>query len=159
MNTEAWIKRAHPASHDARWCLERYYAELDRRFNSGFDPSASMPAAPGDFVPPSGAFLVAVVEGRPVGCGAVKSLGSGVGSIKRMWVSREMRGFGLGRRILSALEEQAIRLGLTTLRLETHPALKEAIGLYKGSGYEEVEPFNEDPYAGHWFEKRLDGSK
>ncbi|HET9983956.1 MAG TPA: helix-turn-helix domain-containing GNAT family N-acetyltransferase [Longimicrobiales bacterium] len=150
------IERVHPESRDARWCLERYYAELDRRFESGFDPGASLPAPASELIPPRGAFLVATVDGRAVGCGAVKVIGPGVGSIKRMWISEEMRGLGVGRRILAALEEHAARLGLATLRLETNRSLREAIGLYTACGYREVAPFNDDPYADHWFEKRLE---
>ena len=66
-----------------------------------------------------------------------------------------MRGLGFGRRMLSAIESQARELGLTTLRLETNRALTEAIQLYRRSGYMEVPAFNADPYANHWFEKRL----
>jgi ribosomal protein S18 acetylase RimI-like enzyme len=72
-----------------------------------------------------------------------------------MWVSETVRGLGVGRRMLEALEAQARTLGLTTLRLETNRALSEAIRLYRGAGFEEVAPFNSDPYADYWFEKRL----
>ncbi len=152
------IARVHPESREALWCLERYYAELDRRFDSGFDPGASLPAPATDLIPPRGAFLVASVDGRAVGCGAVKVVSPGIGSIKRMWIAEEVRGLGVGRRILAALEERAAGLGLTTLCLETNRALREAIGLYTSAGYREVAPFNDDPYADHWFEKRLDGA-
>lgn len=54
------------------------------------------------------------------------------------------------------LEAQARELGLSTLRLETHRSLREAIDLYRSSGYREVAAFNADPYAAHWFEKELD---
>jgi GNAT superfamily N-acetyltransferase len=85
----------------------------------------------------------------------VKAIAPGVGSLKRMWVAASARGLGLGRRMLVALESQARELGVTTLRLETNRALAEAIRLYERSGYMEVAPFNADPYADHWFEKRL----
>lgn len=150
------IERVHPESRDARWCIDRYYAELDRRFEAGFDPGASLPAPADDLIPPRGAFLVARVDGRAVGCGAVKVIAPAVGSIKRMWIAEEARGLGVGRRILVALEDRAARLRLDTLRLETNRALREAIRLYTAAGYEEVAPFNDDPYADHWFEKRLD---
>ncbi len=75
--------------------------------------------------------------------------------MKRMWVAGSARGLGLGRRMLCALETQALELGFTTLRLETHRALAEAIRLYRSSGYVEVTPFNKERYANHWFEKRL----
>lgn len=150
------IERVHPESREARWCIERYYAELDRRFESGFDPGASLPAPASALLPPRGAFLVAQVDGRPVGCGAVLTVSDGIGSIKRMWIAEEMRGLALGRRILAALEEGAAQLGVHTLRLETNRSLREAIGLYRSAGYTEVAAFNDDPYADHWFEKVLE---
>jgi DNA-binding MarR family transcriptional regulator/GNAT superfamily N-acetyltransferase len=150
------VERVHPESQTARSCLEQYYAELDRRFEGGFDPGSSLPAQASELMPPRGAFLVAHVDGRAVGCGAVKSIAPGVGSIKRMWTAQEMRGLGLGRRILAALEGEALQFGLTKLRLETNRSLIEAIRLYTGAGYREVARFNDDPYADHWFEKRLD---
>lgn len=150
------IERVAPTSPEARWCVTRYFAELDRRFEGGFDPTKSLPAEDADLAPPRGAFFVASVDGKALGGGALKVLSEGVGSIKRMWVDAEARGLGLGRRILAALEEEARRLGLTTLRLETNRALIEARRLYATAGYEEVAPFNDDPYADHWFEKRLE---
>jgi ribosomal protein S18 acetylase RimI-like enzyme len=105
--------------------------------------------------PPGGAFLVATAEGESVGCGAVKTIAPGVGSLKRMWVDESARGLGLGRRLLAALEREARALGLGTLRLETNRTLAEAIALYRSAGYAEVSAFNADPYAHHWFEKRL----
>ena len=70
-----------------------------------------------------------------------------------MWVSPDARGLGLGRRILEMLEALAKDFGLTTLRLETNRTLEEAQALYRTCGYLEVEPFNDEPYAHHWFEK------
>ncbi|HEX6940771.1 MAG TPA: helix-turn-helix domain-containing GNAT family N-acetyltransferase [Longimicrobiales bacterium] len=151
----ARIERVDPASESARWCVCEYFAELARRFEGGFDPGRSIPAEDAELRPPRGAFLVASIDGEPVACGAVKSVSAGIGSIKRMWVAGAVRGLGFGRRMLAALESQARELGLTTLRLETNRALTEAIRLYRSSGYVEVAPFNADPYADHWFEKRL----
>ena len=151
----ARIERVHPAEPAARACVARYFAELGARFEQGFDPGASLPADDQEMVPPRGVFLVATLDGEPAACGAVKTIGVGVGSVKRMWVAESARGLGLGRRMLEALEAEARALGLTRLRLETHRALTEAIALYRSSGYREVPPFNDDPYAGHWFEKEI----
>jgi ribosomal protein S18 acetylase RimI-like enzyme len=73
-----------------------------------------------------------------------------------MWVAPEARGLGVGRRILAELERHAVERGATAIRLETNQALKEAQQLYRSSGYVEVEPFNDEPYAHHWFSKTLD---
>ena len=151
----ARIERVDPASDEARWCAARYREELDARFEEGFDPALSITANDAELRPPSGACLVATVDGEPVACGAVKTLAPGMGSLKRMWVAESGRGLGFGRRMLTALEAQARELGLTTLRLETNGCLVEARSLYASSGYTEVAPFNTDPYADHWFEKQL----
>jgi putative acetyltransferase len=102
-------------------------------------------------------FVVARLDGRAVGCGAVRELDPLVGEIKRMFVRSDHRGRGIARRVLSALEEQAAGLGYTTLRLETGNRQPEAIGLYESAGYRAIPPFGE--YAGNpfslCFEKRL----
>jgi ribosomal protein S18 acetylase RimI-like enzyme len=72
-----------------------------------------------------------------------------------MWVNPEARGLGIGRRILQHLEQLARERGIRVLRLETNRSLTEAQSLYRTSGYSEVAPFNDDPYAHHWFEKAL----
>jgi len=143
-----------PDSPDAKWCLQQYFADLGERFGTSFDPRRSIPADSKDLRPPRGVFLVARLDGRPVGCGAVKSIEPGVGSIKRMWVSPAVRGVGVGRRLLLALEQEAAGLGMELLRLETNRSLHEAQALYRRNGYREVPAFNDDPYADHWFEKR-----
>ena len=149
------IERVSPADETARRCVAFYFEELGRRFDAGFDPAASLPAEDRDLLPPVGAFLVGSIDGEPVACGAVKTIERGVGSLKRMWVGDDVRGLGIGRRMLQALEAEARALGLDTLRLETNRALAEAIRLYRTAGYREVSRFNDDPYAHHWFEKRL----
>jgi GNAT superfamily N-acetyltransferase len=60
-----------------------------------------------------------------------------------------------GRRLLAELEDQARTRGARRTRLETNGALREAISLHRSSGYAEVAAFNDEPYAHHWFEKRL----
>jgi DNA-binding MarR family transcriptional regulator len=154
----ARIGRVDPASREARWCVARYFAELGARFEHGFDAGHSLPLDDAEMRPPLGAFLLATVDGEPVACGALKPMAPGVAYLKRMWVADLVRGLGFGRRMLAALESQARELGFTTVRLETNRALTEAIRLYRGSGYVEVPPFNDEPYAHHWFEKRLPSS-
>jgi GNAT superfamily N-acetyltransferase len=142
-----------PDAPEARWCLKEYFRELAGRFDTGFDPTKSISADPEELTAPAGVFLIARLDGRPVGCGAIKVKGRKIGEVKRMWVAASARGLGLGRRILEALEEQAREMGLRVLRLETNRALKEAQALYRQSGYREVAPFNDELYAHHWFEK------
>jgi GNAT superfamily N-acetyltransferase len=142
-----------PDSADARWCLEQYFRELAGRFETGFDPTKSIPANADELTPPAGVFVVARLGGRPIGCGALKLKDRMIGEVKRMWVAADARGLGVGRRILEMLETRARDFGVSTLRLETNRTLEEAQALYRSCGYVEVEPFNDEPYAHHWFEK------
>jgi DNA-binding MarR family transcriptional regulator len=144
-----------PTSADAQWCWQQYFAELTERFENGFDPGVALPVDVHEVTPPGGAFIIARLHGRPVGCGSVKLQSNGAAYLKRMWVSRTARGIGLGRRLLAELEAWAQQAGATRAQLETNRALREAIALYRASGYVEVPAFNAEPYAHHWFEKPL----
>jgi DNA-binding MarR family transcriptional regulator/GNAT superfamily N-acetyltransferase len=144
-----------PDSAAAQWCLEQYITELATRFEAGFDLTRSNSASVEEMTPPAGFFVIARLDGGPAGCGALKVSGEGTGEIKRMWTAPNARGLGIARRVLRLLEAKAREAGLTRLRLETNRALTEAQALYRGEGYHEVAPFNAEPYAHHWFEKRL----
>jgi DNA-binding MarR family transcriptional regulator/GNAT superfamily N-acetyltransferase len=144
-----------PSSDAARYCMRSYFAELDRRFETGFDPARALPTDAEHLTEPAGLLLVARLRGEPVGCGALKLHGTEPAEIKRMWVAEPARGLGLGRRLLTELEEHARARGAPAVRLDTNRALREAISLYRSSGYTEIEPFTAEPYAHHWFEKPL----
>lgn len=144
-----------PESADARWCLQQYFNELDARFDGGFDPSVSRPTAADEIRPPAGAFVIVRLRGNPVGCGLVKCQQRHAAHIRRMWVAPSARGLGVGRRLLQELEQVARKLGARTVQLDTNKVLSEAIALYRRSGYKEVKPFSDEPYAHHWFAKRL----
>ena len=145
-----------PRHPDARWCLESYFSELARRFDAGFESARSISADDDELTPPAGLLLMATLHGEPVGCGGVKLHDDAPAEIKRMWVAPAARGLGLGRRLLADLEARAAGGGARVARLETNRTLTEAISLYRASGYREVTPFNDEPYAHHWFEKTLD---
>ena len=144
-----------PNSVDARWCLDEYFRELAERFETGFDPGKSNPARDEEMTPPAGIFVVARLDGYPVGCGALKRKDQTTGEIKRMWTASSARGRGVARKVLQTLEAAAREFGLTTLHLETNRTLTEAHALYRKEGYREVDAFNDEPYAHHWFEKTL----
>jgi DNA-binding MarR family transcriptional regulator/N-acetylglutamate synthase-like GNAT family acetyltransferase len=145
----------NPASAEAKWCLSQYFAELDRRFDGGYDPAAALPATESELRPPAGAFVIARLRGQAVGCGGLKLHGKEPAELKRMWIAPAVRGLGVGRRLLAELEGRARAAGAARVRLETNRALTEAIRLYRSAGYVEVEAFNEEPYGHHWFEKRV----
>jgi len=149
------IDEESPDSRDAQYCLSEYYRELAQRFASGFDPSQSLSPSLDEFLPPDGSFLVMRLNGQPVGCGGFKRNSPDAAYLKRMWIAPTARGLGLGMRLLEALEEKARSRGYRKVQLETNQSLTEAQRLYRRCGYREVAPFNDEPYAHHWFEKVL----
>ena len=145
-----------PRDIDARYCLRSYFDELGHRFDAGFDPARSISASDEEMTLPNGLLLVARLLGTAAGCGALKlHMDTRIAEVKRMWVASEMRGLGLGRHLLDRLSAEAASRGMRMLRLETNRTLSEARHLYKRAGFVEVERFNDEPYAHHWFQKRL----
>ncbi len=143
------------SSDDARWCLEQYYAELAARFEHGFDPQAGKSVSAAEMTPPAGIFLLARLNGRPVGCAALLRLDADTAEIKRMWIAPDVRGLGLARRMLDSLEATAKQWDFRRVRLDTNRALTEAQALYRRQGYGEIDRYNDNPYAHRWFEKTL----
>lgn len=152
---EVEIAREPADSPAAQYCLGEYFRELQERFEEGFDPALSLVPSLDEFGPPKGVFLMARYEGEPVGCGGLKPLSTEAAYLKRMWIAPHVRGIGLAKRLLRALEDNALALGYSTVCLETNKTLTEAQQLYRSAGYREVTPFNDEPYAHHWFEKRI----
>jgi DNA-binding MarR family transcriptional regulator/GNAT superfamily N-acetyltransferase len=149
------ITPVDPEHPDALYCLNEYVAELNRRSPRGFDPSVGATALPDEIRPPAGEFFVAYLHGEAVGCGAVKHHADGSAEIKRMWISPDSRGLGLGRRLLERLEACAVAGGARVAHIETSAALVEALSLYRATGWVEIPAFNDEPFADHWFEKAL----
>lgn len=141
-------------------CLIResdaYYAEL-------YPPDQNHLLDLAELSDPSVTFLVARCDGVVAGFGAIKvredeeTPGAHYGEIKRMYVSPALRGAGLGRKLLDALEARARALKLPLLRLETGVLQPEALGLYRAAGFQERGPFAGYPDEGFslFFEKRL----
>jgi DNA-binding MarR family transcriptional regulator/GNAT superfamily N-acetyltransferase len=144
-----------PDHPDAEHCLRSYFTELQERFETGFDPARSLLPDAGELRPPHGLFLVARLHGEPVGCAGLKLPPGAPAEIKRMWVAPHARKLGLGRRFLAELEARAAQHGRDVLRLDTNKALTAAISLYHSYGFQEIPAFNDEPYAHHWFEKRI----
>lgn len=149
------IAEEDPDSTEARQCLDLYVTEVASRFEDGFDTSSGSTASSAEFIRPRGAFLLARLDGNPVGCGAVRLLDAETAEIKRMWVSPQARGMGLAIRLLRQLEPIARDLGARTACLDTNRVLAEAQSLYEREGYVEVAAFNDNPYADRWYSKRL----
>lgn len=144
-----------PEGETGSCLLKRYFEELGSRFPEGFDPGRGHDIPNSAFKAPTGAFLVAYLSNQAVGCGALRYLSREVAEVKRMWVEPTRRGCGVGRRLLSELEAVASGHGCRLVRLDTSSHLGEALALYRSSGYREIDAYNDNPYAAHWFERSL----
>jgi GNAT superfamily N-acetyltransferase len=110
--------------------------DLDVRYGDE-DEGYLLEVEPAELSPPLGIFLIARIDDEPVGCGALRPLPgrAGYGEIKRMYVSPQARGAGVGRGLLAALEVHGPELGFRVLRLETGEAQPEAVSLYESAGW------------------------
>lgn len=129
-------------------------AELKERYGAGESGFVD----PARFCPPTGAFLVAYVDGRPAACAGIQRADERTAELKRMFVRQRYRRQGLGRTILAAVEDKARALGYEALRIETGVRQPDAIALYREVGYHEVDPFrlHEDDPDGVFFSKELE---
>ncbi|THF57907.1 bifunctional helix-turn-helix transcriptional regulator/GNAT family N-acetyltransferase [Ollibium composti] len=139
-------------SADARRCLDAYIGELADRFEGGFEGGSFGTA---DMTPPVGWLLLARLDGEAIACGALKRLDATTGEIKRVWVSPTARGMGVAGRLMDRLEALAGEIGCRRVLLDTNRTLTEAKAMYLKRGYSEIGRYNDNPYADHWFEKRL----
>ncbi|MFD7437559.1 GNAT family N-acetyltransferase [Streptomyces sp. NPDC059861] len=139
--------RRVPFDHpDAVKLNDEVQAEYHERYGDGGDATVLDPS---DFQPPNGVYLIAYDESdRPVATGGwrrqdknAEGNEDGDAELKRMYVIRDLRGRGLARRMLTALEEDARGAGRVRMVLETGTEQPEAIALYTSSGYEPCAKF------------------
>ncbi len=137
--------------------LDEYFTSRELGFTSHPGGYRIVHPDPAAFTPPAGVFLVVRSDdGAVVGCGGVRLLSPERGEIKHLWMRPAARGTGAGRALLADLEEQAAHLGATEVVLDTNESLEAAQHIYRTSGYSEVEPYNDNANATHWFRKVLD---
>jgi GNAT superfamily N-acetyltransferase len=116
------------------------------------DFDAELDGLPGDYAPPHGALLLAFVDGEPAGCGAVRPLVDvdypNACEMKRLYVRRPFRRFGLGRLLAQALIDHATGAGYSVMLLDTLDEMEAARGLYASLGFEEIPPYYYNPLPG-----------
>ena len=135
------IRRSTLASPDAGELIAALNAELTTTFP---EPGAShFSLSDAQVIPGDGAFLVAYLDDAAVGCGAVRRLDQTTAEIKRMYVNPSVRGRGIGRALVEALEREARLIGVTKIVLETGTRLASAIKLYEAMGYAHIPLFGE----------------
>jgi len=109
---------------------------------------AEVSGLPGAYAPPPGRLLLAWVDGKAAGCGALRSLGADGAEMKRMWVRPAFRSRGLGRALAQALLAAARAEGYARVRLDTLPVMTEARALYRSPGFGVVPPQGDTPHPG-----------
>jgi len=153
-----------PQLLDATRALFREYADslgVDLCFQQ-FDEELA--ALPGDYQAPSGALLLATVDGELAGCGAMRPLADAdypnACEMKRLYVRRAFRRFGLGRLIAQALMDRARTAGYSTMLLDTLDDMEAARGLYASLGFQDIPPYYYNPIPGaHYLKADLGVSR
>lgn len=115
--------------------------------------AAEMDAMPGKYAPPAGALLLARdLDDRPVGCVGLRPIApDGCCEMKRLYVSQEGRGLGIGKALIDAVIREAARIGYREMRLDTLPFMTGAVRLYRKAGFKVIAPYYETPVAGTIF--------
>jgi GNAT superfamily N-acetyltransferase len=126
------------ASEGPRWVVAQAEAELVARYGGLDDGELGLTAAM--FDPPAGVFLIARTESRaqPIGGAGLRSVAPGTGAVRRLWVDSAWRGRGIGREVMTGIEDAASDLDLSVLRIETGDRQPEAVALYESLGWERV---------------------
>jgi putative acetyltransferase len=142
-----------------REIFREYAAEIgiDLCFQS-FD--AELAGLPGEYAAPSGTLLLALQDGALVGCCALRALHNAdeanACEMKRLYVRKALRGFGLGRRLAEAALDAARRIGYKRVLLDTLDDMETARALYAGLGFKEIPPYYHNPIAGsHYLKAEL----
>lgn len=132
------LLKEYAASLDVDLCFQQFDAELD--------------SLPGDYAPPRGALLLALVDGAAAGCCALRPIDNAdypnASEMKRLFVRKAFRGFGLGRQLAEAMLDAARQAGYACVLLDTLDEMESARALYADLGFEEIPPYYHNPIAG-----------
>jgi GNAT superfamily N-acetyltransferase len=152
------IEVRDPDDEQARAAVRAYAADLDQMLGTS-SPTIVDPD-PAAYRAPRGTFLVVLVDGAPLGCAALRVIEVAaygtVAEVKRMWVSPELRGQGVGRALLEHLHADARRRGLRHVVLDSKRELLDARRLYLAAGYRDIEPYGDNADATAWMAVELD---
>lgn len=111
---------------------------------------------PGKYGPPDGVLILALIDDKAAGCVALRKISEDICEMKRLYVRDSYRGFGIGRKLVNTIIENAIKLNYKYMRLDTLPTMKEAQSLYTSMGFYDIEPYVYNPIEGaRYMELRL----
>jgi putative acetyltransferase len=161
------IHASTPAELEQVGALFREYAntpEYDASFAESLtiqDFARELAELPGAYAPPAGRLLLALVDGEPAACVALKALDAAdVCEMKRLYVRPAFRSLGLGRALVEVLLAEARAAGYHVMRLDTLSEMRAAQRLYRNLGFYEIPPYSEPSVAGAlFFECRLDAPR
>jgi ribosomal protein S18 acetylase RimI-like enzyme len=157
-------REALPSSESAGVLLNQYFTARAHAFPAGPDAYRRTHPDDAEFVSPRGAFVIVEGEnlsGEPadVGCGGIRRIDDGPAGprfeVKHVWVQPHTRRLGYGRALMEELERRARELGGAELVLDTHDSLEQAAALYRALGFEQIEPYNDNPNATTWLGRAL----
>lgn len=141
-----------PGELEAVRAIFREYAQglgVDLCFQSFDEELAGLP---GEYAEPRGALLLATVDGEVAGCCGLRPLDTAdypnAAEMKRLYVRKAFRGFGLGRRLAEAILDAARQAGYACVLLDTLDDMEAARALYVDLGFEEIPPYYHNPIAG-----------
>jgi carbonic anhydrase len=110
-----------------------------------------MASLPGAYAAPTGRLFFAELDGKPAGCVGIRQATGGVCEMKRLYVEPEMRGTGVGRELALAAIKAAKALGYRKVMLDTLPAMRIAVKLYRELGFKEAPAYYPTPVEGAMF--------
>jgi ribosomal protein S18 acetylase RimI-like enzyme len=125
--------------------LFREYAEsleIDLCFQNFEEELAALP---GKYAAPEGTMVLALVEGEPAGCIALRKSSEGIAEMKRLFVREDYRGLHIGKRLVQLILDEAVRMGYAYIRLDTLSTMKEAVRLYQSFGFYEIGSYIYNP--------------
>lgn len=115
------------------------------------DFGAELQALPGKYALPEGALLLAFLDGQAAGCIALRKVSEDIAEMKRLYVRKPYRGYGLGRQLAQMIIDKAKSLGYSSIRLDTVPSMQAAQHLYSSLGFYDIEPYVYNPIDGARF--------
>ena len=111
---------------------------------------------PGKYAPPDGRLYLARLDGEVCGCIALRKLEEGVCEMKRLYLRESARGNGIGLALIEKLIDEAKAIGYQRMRLDTHPPkMGKAVNIYKAHGFNEIQPYYDNPHKGVLFMEKI----